>query len=73
MPSTAPSIGEEDWVEMHEKVERSLQNNWSKKGGQKLAGLGRVTWRKTQKKSAAIAAKKKKIKKNKKSTNQFVF
>ena len=54
MPSTEPSIGEEEWVEMHEKVERSLQNNWSKKGGEKLAGLGRVTWRKTQKKAQQI-------------------
>ena len=31
------SLGEQEWIEMHTKLKRSVQNDWSKESGQKVA------------------------------------
>ena len=43
------STGDEEWTEMHERLNISVQGNGSKDNRTKAAGLGKVAWRKTLK------------------------
>ena len=40
---------EEEWTEMHERLQELCWEVGVKKAGQRIAGLGRVAWRKTEK------------------------
>ena len=42
------SFGEEEWIEMHEKLKDVCKKIGVKKAGQKVAGMGKSAWRKTQ-------------------------
>ena len=45
--STVP-IGEEEWLEMHKKLKDVCKTIGVKEAGQRVAGLSKVVWRKTQ-------------------------
>ena len=45
------SIKEEEWLEMHEKLQEVTKKIGVMLGGHKVADLGKVAWRKTSKES----------------------
>ena len=45
------SIKEEEWMEMHERLNEVTKKIGVKKAGQRVVGLGEVGWRKTSKES----------------------
>ena len=48
---------EEEWTEMHERLQELCWKVRVKKAGQRIAGLGRVAWRKTEKEPFSSAKK----------------
>ena len=39
------SIGEEEWIDMHEPLKEVCKDTGVKNAGQKVAGVGKVAWR----------------------------